>query len=244
MAPSTTTSTATTDLFLALDVDGDGVIKVTDLQAFCTGQVNAGRAGCDATQLVKALRLEHNGTSRVVFMQELADGAYDLAGVKGIQGTSIITSTAQASLGESATAAALPNSTTAARATPPTTPGSSKLGNGSDGTPAAAPTPGGESHDGTTATAPAVAITIVLVFVLTAAVAAIGFLYRWPSTRREHDAEIWMRTADRHRVRTPATAPRATTVSGSCCALRPRPTPSPGENCIPGVMYGFYCGLT
>ena len=57
------------------------MIKVADIETFCTGQAGVGGAGCDAAQLVQSLRLGPDGTSEVVFVQGLAGGEYDLAGV-------------------------------------------------------------------------------------------------------------------------------------------------------------------
>jgi len=76
------------DLFLQLDADSDGVIKVADVEAFCTGHAGAGEAGCNTTRLLQALRLTPDGTSQVVFVQGLADGAYSLADFPNVAGRS------------------------------------------------------------------------------------------------------------------------------------------------------------
>jgi len=62
-------------------VDGDGVIKVADIKVFCSGLAGAEGVGCNTTQLVQSLRLGPDGTSQTLFVQGLADGAYDLAGI-------------------------------------------------------------------------------------------------------------------------------------------------------------------
>jgi len=69
------------------------VIKMADIEAFCTGQAGAGAggaggAGCNATQLLQMLRLTPDGASQVVFVQGLADGAYSLTDFPDVAGSS------------------------------------------------------------------------------------------------------------------------------------------------------------